>query len=248
MPDGFLIAGYTQIKSQHFSTKLFIPVKYNKAMKKNGVAPLLRGLPYWLYIFIGLCLAGILYFIYLNTRTSAAAALATSTEAANTAIQSTFTADEADVKKLIENFEVNAHNINTYRSADKRATYYTGTYLEEWNNYFASLDGTNSWTIVSKSSVSKLKVVSSSADEIVALACVSNSELSVDQKGKLLKQLPVDSFAGAYVFVPSGTAWKVANFIDVSDSNSARQTYASLPADLQELSGSISQLLQITCN
>ena len=218
-------------------------------MKKNGIAPLLKGLPYWLFIFIGLCLAGLLYFVYQNTRSSVSTSTAAGITASKSASsESTFTADEANVKTLIENFEVNAHTINTYRSADKRAAYYTGTYLDEWNEYFSSLDGTNNWTIVSQSSISKVKIVSSSVEKIIALACVNNSELSVDQDGKLLKQLPLDSFAGAYVFVPSGSAWKVANFLDVSDSNSARQTYASSPADLQELSGAISKLLQISCN
>jgi hypothetical protein len=76
---------------------------------------------------------------------------------------------------------------------------------------------------------------------------VADSELSVDQSGKLLKQLPSDSFAGAYVFENTQGSWKVGSFINISDTTSARKTYNALPTDLQELNGPFSDLMKISC-
>jgi len=216
-------------------------------MKNSGLHPLLKGLPYWLYLIFVLCLAGILFLIFHLSGTNPSASSEVKVETNSSETDNLFSADETSVKKMIEDFEVNSHTINVYRSEDKRAEVYTGTYLKEWDDYFNSLDGTNNWTIVSESSVSKVKIVDTTTEKIVTLACVADSELSVDQSGKLLKQLPSDSFAGAYVFENTQGSWKVGSFINISDTTSARKTYNALPTDLQELNGPFSDLMKISC-
>jgi hypothetical protein len=220
---------------------------YNLAMKKSGLHPLLKGLPYWLYLVFVLSLAGIIFLIFHLSSASITGNPSAAAGAMTPAAGGNFSPDEASIKSKIETFEVSAHTINVYRSAEKRASLYTGTYLQEWDDYFYSLDGTNNWTIVSQSTVSKVKIVSSSTEKIIALACVNDSELSVDPAGKLLKQLPAESFAGAYVFVNTAGTWKIGSFINVSEASSARKIYQAMPSDLQELSGPLSDLLKITC-
>jgi hypothetical protein len=198
---------------------------------------------YWLVLSAGLGLAALLLLVFHGGLAGSSAVSAPTA----TALQATRDAQTLQAESLIDNFERNAHNINVYRSAALRADYYTGTLLEEWNSYFAALDGSNTWRIVTDAQVNQVSLVNASAEKITALACVTESRMELDQKGKLIQQLPGTSFAGAYVFVPDGSTWKLAYFLDVSDAASARSTYASSAADLQELAGPISALLKIKC-
>lgn len=216
-------------------------------MKKTGLHPLLKGLPYWLYLVFAVGLAGILLLIIHLAKTISSDNSVGISAAHSVGTATLFSKDEASVKSLVEKFEVNSHTINVYRSTDKREEIYTGTYLKEWNDYFDSLNGNNNWTIVSESIVSKIKVVHSTEEKIIALACVTDSELSVDQAGKLLRQLPAESFTGAYVFVKIQGNWKIGSFVNISDSTAARKTYNAMPSDLQELNGPLSDLLNISC-
>jgi hypothetical protein len=204
---------------------------------------LLENFPYWIVLIVGLGLAALLFFLI---RWSQSAGGGTTAPTA-TIPQATLDAQTQQAESLIDNFELNAHNINVYRSAALRADYYTGTLLDEWNSYFDSLDGTNTWRIVTGAQTSQVTLVNSSEEKITALACVTESRMELDQKGKLLQQLADTSFAGAYVFVPDGSTWKLGYFLDVSDAASARSTYASSAADLQELAGPILALLKIKC-
>ena len=218
-------------------------------MNKNGIGPLLKGLPYWFLIPVGLLLAGSIFWLFTTIKPGSSAASTASTYKTSTPIVEITVDDQTQIiKDLIENFEVNAHTFNVYQSADKRAKFYTGTLLSEWNQYYSSLDGTNNWTIVSQTAVTNLKVVSQTDEKIIALACVSDSELEVDPKGKLLQQDPVNSFAGAYVFVKAGGTWKLAYFLNVTDTNTALAYYQKSAADLQELSGPVSDLTNIKCS
>ena len=198
---------------------------------------------YWIVLIAGLGLAALLCVVLRGSRADSSAASAPTA----TAVQATRDAQTLQAESLIDNFERNAHNINVYRSAALRADYYTGTLLDEWNSYFAALDGSNTWRIVIDAQVSQVSLVNASAAKITALACVTESRMDLDHKGKLIQQLPEASFAGAYVFVPDGGTWKLAYFLDVSDAASARSTYASSAADLQELAGPVAALLKIKC-
>jgi hypothetical protein len=116
------------------------------------------------------------------------------------------------------------------------------------NQYYASQDGTQVWVIISQADISRIKLISKSGEKIIALACVNATELELNPKGKLVKQLPTSTFAGAFVFTSEAGTWKLANFIDVTNLTTAKETYANSSADLQELTGSLGPLLSIKCS
>jgi hypothetical protein len=216
-------------------------------MQKQTLGALLKGLPFWLYLAVALILAGLIFWLYKSIDT---ASMEISLAAANLEAglpQGTLTADEQTAATLIQNFELRAHTINAYKNATLRAQVYTGPFLDTVDQYYDGLDGTNDWIIFSQAEISRVKLISKTDSKIIALACVNASELELDQKGKLVKQLPVSTFAGAFVFVSDAGTWKLANFIDVSNAASARETYANSAADLQELTGSLNPLLAIKC-
>jgi hypothetical protein len=152
-----------------------------------------------------------------------------------------------EVQTLIETYEVAAHNINTYQSADRRAGIFSGTFLDELNQYFSTLTRPATWTIVTQAGVTQIKVLDYSPAKIIALACVSDQELELNDQGKLVKQLPAASFAAAYVFVFADASWKLGNYLNVTDPKSARTTYAAMTEELQQLSGPVDPLLNIDC-
>jgi len=152
-----------------------------------------------------------------------------------------------EVQTIIETYEVAAHNINTYQSADRRASIFSGTFLDELNQYFSTPDQPTAWTIVTQANVTQVKVLSYSSSEIIVLACVSDQELELNDQGKLVKQLPSASFGAAYVFVHADANWKLGNYLNVTDPKSARTIYAAMAQDLQQLSGPVDPLLNISC-
>jgi hypothetical protein len=201
----------------------------------------------WVCLAVGIILV-IALFLVMNLQSDKQSTKTAGTS--NTGLLAAATpADDksATVQALIKNYEVRGHSINTFRSADKRAQIYTGAFLDEWNAYYDSLDGSNNWTIVSEANVTQLKIVGYTDTKIIALACLSENELELDQKGKLVRQLPTNNFAGAYVFVSTEKTWKLANFINVTDTARARTIYNSLSNELKELSGPLSPLLKISC-
>jgi hypothetical protein len=215
-------------------------------MQKPSFGALLKGLPFWFYLIVALCLAGLLFWLYKSAGTVSTDIGALTGKSA-VATQSTFTADEKTVQTLIQNYELKAHSYNTYKDASIRFGIYSGTYLTEVNQYFDSLDGTNNWDIVSQSEVTRVKIISKTDEKIIALACVNDTELELSSAGRLLKQLPTVTFAGAYVFVSSSHAWKLANYINVTDTAAASDTYIKSSADLQDLTGSLDPLLTLKC-
>jgi len=214
-------------------------------MQKNKLSPLLRGLPVWLYLITALILAGLLFAVYQHLK--ALPLTSTSKSAGNPSTGVTLNADSQQAQSLIQNYEVNGHTINAYKNSTVRAAIYTGPLLAERDQVYESLDGTNDWIIVSAAAASPVKIVSKTDNKIIALACVSDSELELDSKGNLIQQLPTVSFAGAYVFVNIDKTWKLANFIDVTDPTKARLAYSKSSAELQALSGEVGPLLDISC-
>ncbi len=220
---------------------------YNQYMQKSLFASYFKKPLLWICLGLGIILV-IALFLVMNHQSDTQPTKTAVTSNTGLLTAATPANDKnATVQALIKNYELKGHSINTFRSADKRAQIYSGAFLDEWNAYYDSLDGTNNWTIVSEANVTQLKIVDYTDTKIIALACLSENELELDQKGKLVRQLPTNDFAGAYVFVSSEKTWKLANFINVTDAARARTIYNSSSDELKELSGSIAPLLKISC-
>ena len=221
---------------------------YNKGMQKSIFASYVKKPLFWVVLVAGIALL-IALILIITKQENAVAEKTKSSLSSNGLYLAATPADEksATMLALIKNYELKGHSINTFRSQEKRSEIYTGAFLTEWNNYYDSLDGTNNWTIVSEANVTQLKILDYSDEKITALACLSENELELDPKGKLVRQLPAVNFAGAYIFVYTEKTWKLANFINVTDPARARSIYAGLPEELQQLSGSIGSLLKISC-
>lgn len=243
----WLSYAYAHYKPQYFSIIYPSMLAYNKSMQKSIFAQYFKKPHFWVCLAAGILLVATL--ILIITRQENSTEEAKNTLSPSGLYSAATPADEkgTTVQILIKNYELKGHSINTFRSQEKRAEIYTGAFLTEWNDYYAALDGTNNWTIVSEANVTRLKILEYSDEKITALACLSENELELDQKGKLVRQLPAVNFAGAYIFVYTEKTWKLANFINVSDPARARSIYAALPQELQQLSGSIGPLLQISC-
>jgi hypothetical protein len=153
-----------------------------------------------------------------------------------------------EVKGIIETFELAGHTVKMYKNVDYRSTVFTGPYLDYINSYYLSFDESSTWTIVSQATVTTIKVIEYSDAKIRAAACVTEQKLDLNQKGKLLKQEPPVSFKGAYVFTKTDGSWKLASFLDMTQTETAKLEYGMMDADLKTITGDFESLNSITCD
>jgi hypothetical protein len=152
-----------------------------------------------------------------------------------------------EVSQIIEAFEVDGHTVKMYQDEAYHAEVYTGPYLEYINGYYLSFNETTPWPIVSEASVTRIIVVEYSAEKIRALACVTEQKLDLDSESKLIGQEPISYINGAYVFLKEDGKWKLASFLDISDTETARLEYSVMDDELKEITGSFSSLTGLTC-
>jgi hypothetical protein len=153
-----------------------------------------------------------------------------------------------EVSRIIENFEIDGHTVKMYQDESYHAAVYTGPYLDYINGYYMSFDDTTPWPIVSEATVTSITVVEYSAEKIRALACVTEQKLDLDSKSKLIGQEPVNYINGAYVFLNVDGAWKLASYMDMSDTELARLEYSMMDEELQEITGSFNSLTGMVCS
>jgi hypothetical protein len=152
-----------------------------------------------------------------------------------------------EVSRIIEDFEIDGHTVKMYQSEAYHAEVYTGPYLEFIDGYFLSFNETTPWPIVSEASVTRIIVIEYSAEKIRALACVTEQKLDLDSKSKLIGQEPVSYVNGAYVFLKEDSVWKLASYLDMSDTDTARLEYSMMDEELKEITGSFNSLIGLTC-
>ena len=153
-----------------------------------------------------------------------------------------------EVSQIIEDFEIDGHTVKMYQSEAYHAEIYTGPYLEYINGYYLSFNETTPWPIVSEASVTRIIVAEYSAEKIRALACVTEQKLDLDSKSKLIGQEPVSYINGAYVFLKEDGRWKLASYLDMSDTDTARLEYSMMDDELKEITGSFSSLTGLSCS
>lgn len=152
-----------------------------------------------------------------------------------------------EVSAIIENFEIDGHTVKMYRDPSYHAEVYTGPYLDYIDGYYLSFDESTLWPIVAQATVTKIKVVEYSGEKIRALACVSEEKLDLDYKGKLIAQEPASIVNGAYVFLKVDGVWKLANFFDMSNRESAKLEYGMMEDDLRQITGDYASLTGMDC-
>jgi hypothetical protein len=153
----------------------------------------------------------------------------------------------SEVSRIVENYEVDGHTIKMYQDESYHAEVYTGPYLEYIDGYYLSFDNSTPWPIVSEAEVTSITVVEYSAQKIRALACVTEQKLNLDSKSKLISQEPVNYINGAYVFLNVDGKWKLANFLDMSDTEMARIEYSMMDDALKEITGSFKSITGMNC-
>jgi hypothetical protein len=197
-----------------------------------------KGLPIWVYLIIGILLAIPIFFVIRHLRETAI----------QTAITQATDAHGDEVGAIIAEFEIAGHNLNVYKNADERAAAYTGDSLQAISQSEASANADTVWTVVTQAHVTDTRVIEYSANKIRAVACVSEDQLQLNDKGKLLKQLGTKNFMGAYVMVNENGVWKQADYLDVTDATMAQSQYKKMSAAEQTAIGSLTYLLDFRCD
>jgi hypothetical protein len=152
-----------------------------------------------------------------------------------------------EVSAIIENFEIDGHTLKMYRDPSYHTEVYTGPYLEYIDGYYLSFDESTLCPIVSQAAVTKIKVVEYSDEKILALACVTEEKLDLNYEGKLIVQEPLSTVNGAYVFLKVDGVWKLANFFDMSNPETAKLEYGMMEDDLRQITGDYASLTGMDC-